>query len=79
MPQERAALVEDADGPWSGPAGRYRSTMGAVRWQSACGLLLVSAWLFPMPAYHRGMLRGEASIIINALQWTAYSFASGSH
>ena len=28
---------------------------------------------FPLPAYHWGMLRGEASIIITALELTAYS------
>jgi len=35
---------------------------------------------FPLPAYHCGMLRGEASIIIKALEPTPYSlrFASAS-
>jgi hypothetical protein len=38
--------------------------------------LLVNHIRFPLPAYHRGTLRGEASIIINRLQATADSVRS---
>jgi len=34
---------------------------------------------FPSASIPQWYAEGEASIIINALQWTAYSFASGSH
>jgi len=56
-----------------GRAHRYPREMGVGWCQSICGLLLVTECaLFPAPADHGGMRRGEASISINGLERTRW-------